>query len=309
MPRGFSLPEILILIALLSASTAVFSVASGAVRLRNTSWHTTQAIALAEQATTAAQLLPTTALTDRTNAPAIGFIEHRGAWAVQATNGAPSLPNTLTVTSSSPALSGVTAAARIPTSPFRNGTVSASLLTPSVFPSGWRGGLLFRARDLGNGYRLRIDATTLVFEKAVDGVTTTLYSLTRTHTANTWTQIAITGNGSTLSVAENGTTLTTLTDSTWTDGESGLLLLGPGTTAFDNVSVSGDVTGSWNFDTDTVGNAPALWRSLGGDSLPSGTLTVTIDHPTTGGTLARIVTTVQWTESRSRRSVSTTNYQ
>ncbi len=308
-PLGFSLPEILVLIALLGASVAVFGVAAGAVRLRNSSWHTTQAVALAEGATVAAQFLPTAALTNRTNAPAIGFVEHRGQWAVQTNNSAPSLSRVFTVTSSSPALLGTTAAARFPSSPFSNGTTSISLLTPTIFPSGWKAGILFRARDLGNGYRLRVDATTLVFERLQDGVATTLYSLSRIHNPNTWVQIAVTGSGSSLSIIENSSTLTTVTDSTWSSGESALVLLGNGTVSFDTASVSGDATGAWNFDTDTVGETPAVWRSLGGDSLPNGSISVTVDRPTTGGTLARIATTVQWTESRGVRSVSTTDYQ
>lgn len=306
--RGFSLIDILISIALVGAMFAVFGAALSGSALRTGARLETRATALAEGALAAALSLAPSELTDRADAPLIGLTEKRGAWAVRSAAGAPSAPNAITVTTSSAAVTGVTAALRIPDRPLTNGTVSATVSVPALTPSGWRAGLLLRGRDLENGYRYSVGASDLRFERVTNGTATALYTLANGLAPGAWTTLAVTMTGTSFTLVRDGVTLTTVNDATRRDGDLALVAQGNAAPFFDDVSVTGDYALAENFDAAPVDGAPALWRAVGVADLPSGATTVTVDHPTVGGSLARVLIEVSWQSTRATETVTVTGY-
>lgn len=303
-----SLLEVVVAIALVGAMFAALASMLSARTLRVRVNYETKATALAEGALAAALALPSSALTDRVSAPLIGFTEKRGQWWVRAQTGAPSAPNVLAIATSSPAIAGTTAALRLITPPSANGALAAAIYVPPSPPSGWRAGLLFRSRDLGNTYRYTFGAATVTLERLTNGVATELYTLSTSAAPDTWTTLAISASGSQLSLSKDGVPLTIVTDSTWGSGDLALVAMGNLAAAFDDVAVTGAATATWRFDADAVGLPPVDWRTLSAADLPGGAGDITIDHPFTGGNLARIKTRIQWSTAIGTQNVTATGY-
>lgn len=295
-------------IALIGAMFTIFGgvLASSALRARGQ--YETEAVALAEGELSAALALPAAELTDRSGSPFVGYTEKRGLWRVESQPNAASAPNVFAVATSSPAIYGTTAAARLPFGPIVNGSFSVSLYVPANPPGGWRGGILFRSRDLGNGYRYTIGATNLLVEKLVNGTATTLYSQAVGLAPGTWVNLGVTLNNDSLTILKNGTSLTTITDSAWAYGDLALAVTGGARIFFDNAATSGDQAATWNFDADPVGLAAADWRDFGVADLPNGSGSITIDHPGTGGSLARVTTRVVWATAKGQKTITVTGY-
>ena len=306
--RGFTIVEVLVTIALVGAMFAVFGVVVVTSALRMRARYDTQAVALAEGGLAAALALPTPALTNRTDAPLIGFTEERGLWQTTAQAGAPSAPNVLLATSSSPAYGEQVSVLRFGDRQVQNGAFSASVRIPADPPAGWRAGLLFRSRDIGNAYRFAVNASSVTLVKLNDGSPTVLYSASGGASPGSWMTLGISGNGATLSLTRDGTPLTTVTDSAFAFGDAALIAEGGVQADFDDVGLSGDATGTWKFDGEVAGGLPADLETFSADDLPGGRSTVTIDRPTADAALTRIVTKISWQTSHGVRSVNATGY-
>lgn len=307
MRKGFTLVEIMVTIALVGAMFAVFGTALIGNAIRSQAAFETQATALAEGALAAALSLPSSSLTDRSGAPAIGLVEKRGQAAVAQLPGTPSSPNALAVVATSTAVYGMTFSSPLPDGPYEDFTASVAVMAPADAGSDWRAGLVFRATDLGDCYRLTVGTDSVTLDKLVDGTPTALYTAPLGVDPGSWTILSIAAVGQDLSISKDGVTLTTATDPAFAYGEIAMVSEGGELGAFDDLTVSGATSDSWNFDADPPGDLPSGLETSGATDLPGGTLGVTIGHPTAAD-LAEIDVTVGWQSTRGQRSVTVTGY-
>jgi len=297
----------MVAIALVGAMFVVFGTALVASALRNRARYETQAIALAEGALSAALTPPSSELTDRSGAPLVGSVEKRGDFGIATVTGTLSTPKAMVVTATSTAIYGSTSSLLVPNGPYGNATVSAAVSVPSDSSAGWRTGFIFRARDLGDCYRLTVGASNLTLEKLVGGTATTLYTGGSGLTAGSWTTLAVVTNGTTISFSRDGVPVGSVDDATFTSGETALVANGA-LARYDNVSVSNGQSYVWGFDSDQDGELPSEWSDVGIADLPGGTATMTVSHPTADASLAEVTVTVGWQGANGPQSVTETGY-
>lgn len=293
--RGVSLIEALVAIGLAGAMIAAVAAAIYSSRLRDQSRHRSQATALAVGEIAAIRALSAMPA-DRTNQPFIEMTLGRGSFLIA--NGV------LDIREPSPsAAGGVTTAIVVPTNRVGDATLTAAINVAASPPSNWRVGFAVRSRDLGNQYRYTIGATTVTFEKIVNGTATTLFTDTIATTPGTSVTLDITMSASTFTLRRQGVEIGSVTDTTFGSGD--LVLLGQNAVdaTFDDVAVTGDAAASWNFASDD----PA-WKRVALTDLPGGADELTIENAFAGASLKKITARVKWQSTRGPEKVEAVTY-
>ena len=168
-------------------------------------------------------------------------------------------------------------------------------------PAGWRVGLIFRSRDLQNGYRVYVTASSLVLERLIDGAVTTLYSDLRTVDTETWHTFEVTLNGSSISVELNGNPVTSQVDATYSIGQAGLIAWEGTEVRFDDVEAGGT---TWDMEDETTGDVPDGWDRFGVSTLPSGAMTLTSEELYGESGFKRYTATVTWEDGSGTKTLS-----
>lgn len=272
--NGLSLIEVVIGIALVSMVVVVFGVTlttavyAQRIKLRN------MAATLGEEGLAAVRVGDTSTLTPVTDGPLVNLLLTRGQFAAAVDAAAPSPPNVLHAAASTS--SGLTAMLPLPADVYADFTLTAKLKVNGDSPAGWKAGLLFRARDDDNLYRVYLTSTTLVLKRTVNGATTTLYSDARSIPTGSWQTLGVTAAGPSLDITLNGISVTTQTDASFSSGQAALAVWEGASVDFDDVSIGGT---TWNFEDTAVGQLQDDWLRFGLTDLPSGVGTLTIAAP------------------------------
>lgn len=292
---GISLIEALVAIGIAGAMLAAVASAIYSSRLRVQARHRAQATALAVGELAAVRALATMPA-NRTNQPFIEMTLGRGSFLIA--NGV------LDIREPSPAAAGgVTTAIIVPTNRVADATLTAAINVAASPPSNWRVGFAVRSRDLGNQYRYTMGATTVTFEKMVDGAATTLFTDTIATTPGTAVTLGIVMNGSSFTLRRQGVDIGSVTDTTFTSGD--LVLLGQNgvDATFDDVTVTGDATASWDFAAATND-----WKRVALTDLPAGADELTIENAFAGTSLKKITARVKWQSTRGPEKVEAITY-
>jgi len=299
-PRGLTLIEIVIGVGLVSVLIVVFGVSLLAavyaqrIKLRN------MASVLADQQLATLQVNDTSQLTDQTDGALVGVLFTQGDFGAVEDPTAPSSSRALGAATSTS--SGLTSVMPLPKNAYSDFTLTAKLKVNSGSTSSWKAGLLFRTRDVNNGYRAYLTADSLVLERIYGGTVTTLYSDARSISEDSWQTLTIGATGSAIEVSLNGTLVTTQNDTTFSVGKAALAVWEGASVNFDDVSIGGD---SWNFDDVAVGDLHDDWLRFGLGDLPNGTGTLTISSPYNDTSLKRYTVTISWSDrSGSTRTIS-----
>lgn len=303
--RGFTLMEAVVTIGIAAALLSVYSATLGAsVFLRRTQ-HNVHAAEFIQEALDSLHTLTIADLTTRTNGVPLAVAYDRGPWKVKTTTGTPSGTKAFAMETAQTAIVEETGLKLLPGNHRSDATIVAKAYVTSASPSGWGAGITFRHRDAENQYRFRFTSGGIALDKVVAGTKTTLWSQSVTHTTNTWYTLEVVMSGTSITIKKNGTTLTTVTDSAFSKGETALLALGGARVLFDDVAVTDSgVTTTWNFDGDTDGDIPTAWERMSPYDLPSGNITLTIADHLSDSTIKQATATISWTDGSAARSVS-----
>ncbi len=303
---GYSLIESLVAIGLVLLLIIIFS-ASSTIILNNRSLrHTNLAYNLAVEEIEALRSIPFTELTNKTDAPLIEVAHNIGSWTVSAPSSPSSSPNVLELALPGTLLTGVTGTAIAPGFDYSNPTIEAQVKILPDSPSNWKTGFYIRYHDSANYYRVSFTSTVLYVDKIVNGIETTLDSESRLFAENTWHKLKVETSGSTFNVYVDDTLEMTIDDpgNSLNLGRIGLAGLNSTHAYFDDVSITGDTTQSWNFDADETGDMPSSWKRFGINDLPSGVGKLTIEDDQPGfSTLKNVTVVIEWKENENNRSV------
>ncbi len=303
--RGFTIMEALMVIVLMTVLIAVFASVFTSARLLRKAEYSIQASNFVREELDTLRTLPFAELLSRTNGSFLGVALTRGPWKVAADGSAPSSPNVLTLTTTQPDLYYETGQAILPGNYRKDFDVTAKIKVLSSSPNGWRAGIAFRYRDAENNYRFRFSSGGIALTKIYHGSVTTLWSQSATYNTNTWYTLEVIANGSNFTLKKNGSTLTTVTDTSFTSGNVTLITLSNALVQADDVTmVEGGSTTSWNFDGDPVGSLPASWQRLAYTDLPSGAATLTISNYLGQSNIKQCVATVTWSDMGTTRTMS-----
>lgn len=298
--RGLTLIEMIIGVGIVSMLVAAFGVSLLAsayarrIKLRN------MAAALADEQLAALRANGASALGAQTNGALAGVLFTQGVFATVEDDTAPSASRALGAATSTS--SGLTSLMPLPKNAYADFTLTAKLKPNPGAPSGWKAGLLFRARDLNDHYRVTVSASALALERVSGGAATTLYSDARSISPGTWQTLEVTASGSSIEVRLNGASVTTQTDSTFSVGKAALAVWQGASVNFDDVAIDGQ---AWGFDDVALGEIHDDWLRFGLGDLPNGTGTLTVATPYSDASLKRYTVTISWTDgSGSMRTLS-----
>jgi len=309
---GFTLTETIITVGLVAVMLAVYSMTlTSTVFLRRSQYNTLAANYIQEELDTL-RTLPFAELLTRTNGNFLGVAFQRGAWAVQNVSG-DGQNKRLVMSAAATAIGDGTGVAILPGNYRTDFTLQAKVKADVASPSGWGAGLVFRYRDPENYYRFRYAAGGNALDKVYHGTVTTLWSNSDTCTTTnpsgtcwTWQTLEVAAAGTSITVKRAGTTLTTLTDTTFTTGDLGIQSKSGALISADDVSVTEGSTTTWNFESDTAGAFPTAWQRLSCFDLPGGNCTLTVADYLGVSTMKQVTVTVSWKDGGSTRSSSGT---
>lgn len=305
-PRGLTLIEVVLGLTLVSGMVILLGAALSAAVYSEKGHLRNQASALANQELAALQAVGAAQIPVQTNGPLLGILFSQGRWGAKTDGTAPSGPNVFEAVPTSSATSAL-ALYPLPANAYADGTYTVKVKVPSPAPSGWRIGLMFRTTDLRNGYHLYLTADNLKLDKVVSGVTTNLFSDSRSISAGTWQTISVNATGSSLALSVNGTPTNpaAVTDTTFSVGKAALAVWGGGAGDFDDVVAGGS---TWNFDTATANDVPDDWRRFGLADLPNGAATLTTAVQGGDSAFKRTDVTVTWNDRGTTKSLSQSTY-
>jgi prepilin-type N-terminal cleavage/methylation domain-containing protein len=292
--KGFTLIELLIAIAILTSTFVVIASSLKISRIAQQSAHQALAYSIASSLLEATQGLPFTDLDNRTTSTPLGIFPPHGMWEVQADSNALSASNTLALTGTSTAISGISGALRIPTNAFGDFTAEAALKIPTTAPSGWRASIVFRAKDFEHFYRYSLQNDKLLLERVQGATTTELWSQPASLATSTWYRPKVVASGSNFTLFMNDTQYASVSDATYATGVLAIASGGGTLLSVDNVTVSSPTSLSWNFDTTNPSALPAGWRRPWIQDLPKGTVALTIADWSGLAGIKKITAEVTW---------------
>lgn len=305
--NGFSLIELIVAIALVGTALAALSATIMAFRLRQTSNFSSIAYALAEEEMVSIKALPFASLTNTSSTRFINVVYNLGKFSVQTNAASSSPPNVYAATATGTmAINNLT---NNKTLPLNDGSIvsgSIKIRYPANPPLNWAGGILFRASDLNNYYRLTIESNGLILKKVVNGVTTTLNTYSFTPTPNTWYTMTINAVGTAITAYVNGTNIGTTNDSDLQSGKIAIAAFNSLLPLFDNLAVSldGAASSTWNFDTSsTVGADFAPFKKFGVYDLPEGKDELTIADYLGQADIKQITVKISWKERGTAKAI------
>lgn len=316
--RGTSLIEAAIAIAITGFLVLVVIGLTNAVSVNRSSLLVAQATSLAQEELEALRSLPYAVLADQTTGPFLGVIPNFGRWTAEADPSAGhTAPNALVAEPVSGATIGATGVMLLPALPTGDGTMNLKLKARSGSPSGWQVGVLLRARDLRDGYLVRIDASSLKLLKRAASASapwyteTQLYAASQAFALDAWQDLSVTLSGSSISITLNGSllTVTPVTDSTYTQGHVALFAGNGAKASFDDVVLPAS---AFNFDADAAGKTPTDLVRVGLNDLPDSTAstpndngTLTIGDQIAGdANIRKFTVTVSWIERSGTKTVT-----
>lgn len=302
---GATLIEIAIAIVLLGVIIVVFGSVFITFRLANEANYRNRASALAETSLDALRSAPSSLINDQTNAPFLGTLINQGVWSVFATSSAPSGTKVLKETSSSPVSGSISGLLVLSSKTVATSTVEARLLwTPENQASGTtKAGILVRGSDATHGYFYSIGPEGIIFEKRNNGTNTTLFSQSGSHSPGTWYKLKLIASAASFSLYYNDVLIGSASDTTFTDGDIALFSEYALISA-DSISISGDISSSWTFDSDSAGTLPGNLKRLGFGDIPKGRGTLTIENAYEGITdFKKAAVRVYWFSPQGEKSV------
>lgn len=302
MRRGFTLIEIIVVIALVAVLVGILASSLDSVPLVRDSALRTRAYALLEEEMVRLKEVPSNELTNRANARFAGLLYNRGAWYVS--KSAPqSAPHVLTLGASASLIANdVSGSLKVPVDTASDFILQTSIRIEDNLPSNWRAGIFFRARDLENQYRIVILRNRLRVEKFVNGAITELSSNPVTIDAGRWYILRVRASGATIETRLNGALISQVTDSEFGSGYLGFISLFGALFDLDDISLSLERSFSWNFDNDEAGLLPNSWRDFGVYELPRGVDFLTIANYLGRSDIKHVTAQIDWQENNATSS-------
>lgn len=298
----------MVAIFLISMLVVVFSTSFNSITLNRTIRAKAQAQFLAQEEIETIRTLPFANLTNRTNAPFIGVNYNLGTSLVKADAAALSSPNVYELLPAASATNNFTSLAILPGDIYGDFTFETSLKVLSSSPVGWQAGFAFRSNDINNLYRLVFSASQIKLEKMISGATTSLYSNSRTFTANTWYKLKITATGTSLGVYLDDTLLTTVTDTSLAKGAIALAGLNSAKADFDSLTLTSGTTSTFNFDSLTAGKTASGWERFGLYDLSSGTGKLSIENYNGNADIKKVTVEIDWLFGASTKTINFVTY-
>ncbi len=238
-------------------------------------------------------------LVNRTDGNLLGLAFTRGDWKI-----AGGSDNKLELSTPADNWHDETGLAILPGNYREDFTFTADVKTQSSSPSGWGAGLAFRYRDAENHYRFRFTSGGIAFDEIYQGTATTLWSQSTTYDTDVWYELEATVIGDQFTLKRNGVTLTTVTDTRFSTGDLALITLNEALVKFNDVVVTGNGAGSWDFDSEPDDEYPDEWRRFSPYDLPGGGATLTISDYLGQSDMKQATVTVFWSQADSNKSVS-----
>lgn len=296
-PRGLTLIEALLIIAMLGGAVAIFGALLNIMRLNETGTYAAAAYRLAQEELDILRNKPNSALGIRASSTFIGVLYNNGGYGAAADAAAVSTPQVLKNNAASSSPLGIVA---LPYGNLADFTFEASLKTSDAANAA---GLLFRAQDLDNYYFFYLKNSQIILDKRTAGATSTVYSAGQTFLPDTWYKLKVIAAGGNLSLYLNDNLLSTISDSSTPSGFTALANQS-NTAFFDNITLIHSLTETWNFDNTPLGDIPDDWLRFGANDLPEGLGALTISEPYGVATIKKIDATVRWTERGATKSIT-----
>lgn len=295
--RGFTIIEVIVCIAVLGSSLAVFGTLFSILRINKSGSFRFAATKLAQEEIDILRTLPLSALSNRTESDFIYLFYNRGAAGAVINSAAISSPNALELANASNTI----AAVLLPYNKLTNFSLETYLKNTETTE---RSGIIFRARDYDNYYFFYIKNDRIALEKKVDGTLAPIQDIMGTFADNTWYKIKIVASGTSLSIYLNDVLTATATDDSFSSGYTALASYSD-ITYFDDVTlVSGSQTSFWNFDDVTNKGVPSDWQKFDTNNLPICQGLLTISEPYGVSTIKKIEAKVVWQEKDKQKTVS-----
>ncbi|OIO51334.1 hypothetical protein COY93_04150 [Candidatus Uhrbacteria bacterium CG_4_10_14_0_8_um_filter_58_22] len=286
---GFTLLEALVTIGLVAMLLSVFTALITAVHYVSYTRFNFQAASFIQEGLESLRIVDFDDLTDREDGRLLGQAFNRGHWAVT--------DDMLKIAIPAPDLIDETGLAVLPGSYRNDFTFTAQVRADAGSPVGWGTGIALRYRDSENHYRYRFTSGGLAFDRVYRGAMQTLWTQGGGFNPGIWYTLEVEAVGDQFVLKRNGLVLTTVTDATLPSGDLALLSLNGAISDFNDVTVSGDEPGSWNFDGDGGDELPEDWRRFGPFDLPGGNATLTISDYLAQSGMKQASMTVSWTEA------------
>ena len=303
---GFTLIELLIAISILASMFVVIAASLKISRIAQQSAHQALAYGIASSLLEATAGLPFTELQNRATGTPLGIFPPHGTWEVKTDPNARSASNTLALTGTSTAISGISGALRIPTNAFGDFTAEAALKVPTTAPSGWSAGIVFRTLDFEHFYRYSLKSDKLLLERVQGATTTELWSQPASLATSTWYRPKVAASGANFTLYLNDTQYASVSDATYASGILAIASGGGTLLSADDVIVSSPSSLSWNFDTTNPGALPAGWRRPWIQDLPKATAALTIADWNGLSVIKKITAQVQWKEESGIKTIEIT---
>lgn len=305
MKRGFTLLEIIVVLGLLAVAIAVLAASLITTSLEHKSSFQSQAAGLLEEELSLLRSLPFADLTARTDTRFLGTLYNNGGWQIKHAADAPSMPNILEFTmAAAPTYKTITDLLALPAPETNNFIFKTKLSRPASFTG--QTGLMFRARDLENNYKILLEPTNLIIERELLGLRTELARDVINFAPNAWYTLEVRTASNTLSARLNDVLIREITDTSLTFGRLALVAQNQADVRFDDITLTGATTSTWNFDTDTVGVLSAAWKKFGVYDLSEGIDFLTISNYLGQTNIKQVTTRIDWRENNATSSVSST---
>jgi len=305
--RGITFIEIVVSIGIMLVLVLILATSLNTVKLARTVGYQSQAYRIASEELETIKNLSAGELTNRTNSDFINVFYNQGTWVTSADATAPSAPNVLTLTTTSPVAStGLGAALILPgDGGYADFDFESRIKILAPAPTSTKSGLIFRAKDAQNYYRLALESSALRVERVQNGLVTSLWNSAQTFASSTWYQVKITAVGANFDIYLAGAKLTTVTDTNFSAGKIGFFTANDTKISIDDVAVTvGAGTTNWSFDTSFVGTMPKDLARFGLYDLPSGMAYLTITNQIVGvDTLKKITVRITWVEEGGTKTV------
>ena len=304
--NGFSLIELIVAVAIVSVSLVAMTATIASFRLRQTSSYKNLAYALAEEEISAIKTIPFANLTNITSSTFSNVLYNLGNFAVSADTTSSSPPNIYAVTATGTAINTITNLRVLPSNAAQIISATIKVRYPAIPPANWATGILFRASDYKNYYRLTIKSTGLELAKAVNGVITILSTYPFSPNADTWYTIGVSANNSSITSYVNGINTGIVIDTELTSGNIAIIAQSGLKPIFDDIALAIDntATSTWNFDQDQTGEEKKEFKKLGVYDFPSGRDELTIENYLGQSDFKKITASVYWTERGVKKGIS-----
>lgn len=307
--QGFSLIELVVAIGLVGTMITALAATITAFQLRQKANYRSIAYALAEEEMAAIKTLPFSSLENVNDADFVGVLYNLGKFSVVQNGASSSPPNIYQVTATSTALiSGLTNLKTLPLNDGRDVVAEFKISFPPNPPSGFAGGLIFRATDINNYYQLTLESTGLHLKKTIAGVTTSLNSYAFTPIPDTWYAISLSADENAITASVNGSSMTPVTDSSLGIGKIALAAYQAFIPRFDDCSISidGATTSFWTFDNEPINQDVSTFKKIGVYDLPEGKDELTISNYLDQNDIKQIKVKISWKERGVTRAIELT---